>query len=68
MIAFHTLAYPFLTIQRRVEAGSRELGMLPKKSSFGTIADIWRTQGLRAFWAGYPAHLFAVLIWMSIIP
>lgn len=73
-IFFQTLAYPFLTVQRRLEVRSQLTGFLPE-SSFGgrgsfisCASELIKQEGVRALWRGYPAHLFALILWMSMMP
>jgi len=71
-ILFQTFAYPFLTVQRRIECMSKTVGMLNKNEYKGYIdafKRIYSEEGIfRGFYRGYFAFLMAVGIWMSALP
>jgi Mitochondrial carrier protein len=61
--AFHSLAYPILTIQRRLECQTASrAGMLPLRylGIIHCLGLMWREEGLKGFYRGYIAYLLAV--------
>ena len=63
--------YPFLTIQRRVECQSHKskLMLKPKYTHFfNALRTIYREEGLRAMYKGFPAFAIATAIWMFTVP
>ena len=69
------LAYPFLTIQRRLECRSAmPTGMFPNDSfGKGSIIKCFReamkeTGGVRNLWKGFSAHFLTVVILLSALP
>lgn len=68
---FHTLAYPVLTIQRRLECQSADRpGMIPTRylgpiHAFGMC---WREEGMRSFYRGYTAYMIAQMLYISVVP
>jgi hypothetical protein len=57
------LAYPFLTIQRRLECQSKLIGLLGNKEYkgfFNAMSRIIREEGFFALYRGYSAYLLAV--------
>ena len=68
-----TLAYPFLTVQRRLEARSKQVGMLSndtykRGSFFSCFSEMIKTEGSLSLFRGYSAHMLAILFWMSLLP
>ena len=65
------LVYPFLTIQRRIECQSQQFkGMLPKryKGFFSAVWHIYKHEGLKSLYGGFPAYFVATAIWMFSVP
>lgn len=64
IILFQTLAYPWLTVQRRIECMSKVgVGMLGDKEYKGIIdavKRIFKEEGAIAFYRGYMAYILAV--------
>ncbi|TNV71969.1 hypothetical protein FGO68_gene13874 [Halteria grandinella] len=71
-ILFQTLAYPFLTVQRRLECMSKMgYGLLRNneyKGFFNACKRIWAEEGAVAFYRGYLAYILAITFWMSVLP
>ena len=73
-ILFQTLAYPFLTIQRRLECRSNaRIAMLPNEIyKKGSFINCFRTmiaeEGPLSLYRGYTFHLFAMLTWLAVMP
>ena len=69
--AFHSLAYPILTVQRRLECQTTSRhGMLPLRylgilHCFGLM---WKEEGLKGLYRGYIAYLLATLIYLTVVP
>ena len=62
-LAFHSLAYPILTAQRRVECQSAtRAGMLPLRylGPLHALGLIYREEGMKGLYRGYLAYLLAV--------
>ena len=60
---FHSLAYPFLTAQRRLECQtSSRAGMLPLRylGNIHALGLMWREEGIKGLYRGYVAYLLAV--------
>lgn len=66
----HSLAYPFLVIQRRLECQSAHLGMLPKKyrNFFDAAKQMVRQEGIRSLYKGFSVYSLAIFIWISAVP
>eukprot|EP00347_Sterkiella_histriomuscorum_P016067 403354614 len=71
-IFFQSLAYPFLTIQRRLECQSKlGYGLLKNdeyKGFFNAVKKIYSQEGFLAFYRGYFAYMLAIMFWMSVLP
>jgi hypothetical protein len=62
-LVFQTLAYPFLTIQRRLECQSKLVGLLDNKEYkgfFNALNRVVREEGFFALYRGYSAYMLAV--------
>jgi len=62
-LIFHSLAYPFLTAQRRLECQTTaRAGMLPLRylGNVHALGLMWREEGLKGLYRGYVAYLIAV--------
>ena len=78
VIGSQTLAYPFLLVQRRKECftssqqlrgrGFTGLAEAGSTSFFGLAARIYREEGLRGFYRGYFAYMFAICFWAAALP
>lgn len=70
----NVLAYPFLTVQRRLECRSRQAaGMLDdqiyNRGRFTScLRQILSEEGAKALWKGFSVHMLAVLIFLSTLP
>ena len=64
-LAFQTLAYPFLTLQKRLECRSRLTGLVSNSSS---VFSLVREEGVLSLYKGYLCHSLALLVWMSLLP
>lgn len=71
-LAFHTLAYPLLTAQRRMECQSTvRAGMLPLRylGLIHCLGLMWREEGkLRGLYRGYLAYLVAISFVITVVP
>jgi hypothetical protein len=70
---FQTLSYPFLTVQKRLEARSSQHGFLPndiyRRGRFSScMATMVREEGPLSLFRGYGAFTVAILFWMSVMP
>ena len=79
VIASQTLAYPFLLLQRRKECltssdylrgrGFVGLTELSGSSSLPSLMQqVYREEGLRGFYRGYSAFIFAIVFWAAALP
>ena len=78
MIVSQTLAYPFLLVQRRKECltssdylrGRGFTGLKEMQSvSFVSLAKkIMSEEGVRGFYKGYFAYMFAIVFWAAALP
>jgi len=62
-LVFHSLAYPILTIQRRLECQTTaRAGMLPLRymGIVHCLGLMWREEGVKGLYRGYLAYLVAV--------
>lgn len=68
---FQTLAYPLLTIQRRLECQSPDrAGMIPMRYE-GAVHGaglMWREEGIRGLYRGYAAFMVATSIYWIVVP
>ena len=67
----HTLAYPFLTAQRRMEAQSPgKAGMLhPRYHNYlSCLYHSFKEEGLRGLYRGYFPYLLATCITLTVVP
>ena len=76
-IVSQTLAYPFLTVQRRKEIltdsqmlrGRGITGTNEYPTTFiGIFRKILAEEGLRTLYRGYMAYMLAIVFWMSALP
>ena len=70
LLVLETLAYPLLTVLRRLEAqGGRRAGMLPSRyiGPLHATGLMFREEGIRGLYRGYCAHVPAMVIQWSII-
>ena len=71
MLFFHTLQYPILTVQRRMECQTRDrMGMIPTRYLGPVHATglMLREEGMRGLFRGYTAYLIATTIYLTIVP
>ena len=66
----HSIAYPFLVVQRRLECQSEHIGMLPKryKNYFDATKQMIKQEGLRSLYKGFSIYSIAIFIWISTVP
>lgn len=66
----HGIAYPFLTIQRRLECQSSLPTLLPQKYKgfFNAFKQIVKQEGFRALYKGFIAYSLAITIWVFSVP
>ena len=72
-LVFQTLSYPFLTVQKRLEARSTNTGFLSneiyKKGRFlNCMKTMIAEEGAKSLFRGYGAFTVAILFWMSVMP
>ncbi|CDW86920.1 UNKNOWN [Stylonychia lemnae] len=70
-LAFHTLAYPILTAQRRMECQTTKMpGMLPLRyiGNIHALGLMWREEGVKGLFRGYFAYLLATSIVITVVP
>ena len=71
MMGFQSVAYPFLTIQRRLECQSSDKpGMIPSRYEGAVHAAglIWREEGIRGLYRGYIPYMIATGIYWILVP
>lgn len=71
MLSFHTLIYPLLTIQRRLECQSHNrAGMIPIRyiGPIHALGLTFREEGVRGLYRGYFAYLIATSIYTACVP
>ena len=70
-LAFHSLAYPLLTVQRRLECQSADRpGMIPTRYMGAVHATglMLREEGFRGLYRGYTAYLLATAFYITTVP
>ena len=70
-IAFHSLAYPLLTVQRRLECQSADRpGMIPSRYIGPVHATglMLREEGFRGLYRGFTAYLIATAFYWAVVP
>jgi hypothetical protein len=70
-LLFHSLAYPILTAQRRLECQTTaRAGMLPLRylGTIHTLGLMWREEGLKGLYRGYLAYLVATSMVITMVP
>lgn len=71
LLAFQTIQYPILTVQRRLEGQSyNRAGMIPSRY-MGAVHGLgltYREEGLRGLYRGYWAYIIATAIYLAVIP
>eukprot|EP00347_Sterkiella_histriomuscorum_P014589 403360307 len=70
-LLFHTLAYPILTAQRRIECQSiKTPGMLPLRylGPVHCLGLMWREEGFKGIYRGYFAYLLATAMFVTTVP
>lgn len=70
VFVMHSLAYPFLVVQRRLECQSVLQGMLPKKyrNSFDAVKQMVKQEGFRSLYKGFTVYSLAIAIWITTVP
>ena len=71
MLAFHTIQYPLLTVQRRLECQSGDRpGMIPSRyiGPIHALGLMWRDEGMRGLFRGYTAYIIATSVYLLIVP
>jgi hypothetical protein len=72
-LAFQTLAYPFLTLQKRLESRSALSGLLDNElynrgRAINCAKTMIKQEGLLSLYKGYTANTFALVLFMSLMP
>ena len=70
-LAFHSLAYPLLTVQRRLECQSGDRpGMIPPRyiGPIHATGLMMREEGLRGLYRGYTAYMIASAFYLITVP
>jgi hypothetical protein len=70
-LCFHSLIYPMLTIQRRLECQSKNrAGMIPMRyiGPLHAMGLTFREEGVRGLYRGYAAYLVATSIYTALVP
>lgn len=68
------LAYPFLTVQRRLECRSAQATSLFPNDAYKSgrftacLSQIIKEEGARTLWRGFAAHMLTVVIFLSALP
>jgi len=68
------LAYPFLTVQRRLECrSSQAISLFPndvyKSGKFtACLSQLIKEEGARTLWKGFTANMLTVVIFLSALP
>ena len=66
----HFLAYPFLTAQRRMEAQTKQPGMLHPRyhNYFSCLYHSFTEEGIKGLYKGFPPYMLATIITISCVP
>ena len=70
-LAFHSLAYPLLTVQRRLECQSGDRpGMIPPRyiGPIHATGLMLREEGMRGLYRGYTAYIMATAFYLITVP
>ena len=82
-IGSQTLAYPFLTVQRRLECTSDSQYLQKRGTAYSSgpssflacLKDIYKVENLgnplgtvKTLYRGYAGYMFAITFWMSTLP
>ena len=70
-LLFHSLAYPLLTVMRRLQCQSPDrAGMIPMRyeGAIHCLGLMWREEGLRGLYRGYWAYILATAIHHIFVP
>ena len=70
-MGFITLAYPLLTVQRRLECQSADrAGMIPTRylGPIHATGLMLKEEGIRGLYRGYSAYMIATFMYLAIVP